>query len=178
MKWKNYNHENSLYFVTTTIRDFVPLFEDENIVSIILDSWMFLRLNKGLDLYAYVIMPEHVHFIAKSEQVKINTLVGDFKRFTSRQIAKYLEEDKADLFEKFKKAAYKGQNYAIWQETFRSEVVTGRKFLEQKINYIHNNPVKRGLVSCPGDWKLSSFRQLVDLQSDESVFKVDMLVSV
>ena len=156
----------------------MPLFEDENIVSIILDSWRYLRQDKGLNLYAYVIMPEHVHFIAKSEQVKINTIVGDFKRFTSRQIAKYLQEVDANLFERFRRAAYKGQNYAIWQETFRSEVVTGKKFLEQKINYIHNNPVKRGLVSCPGAWKLSSFGQITDLPSDEPVFKVDVLVSV
>lgn len=137
------------------------LFTDKEIVTIILNSLDFLRQNEDLKIYAYVIMPEHIHFVASSEQEKITTLVGKFKSFTSRRVSKYLQLKNPLLFEKLKTAAYKGQNYAVWQETFRSELIYELKFLEQKINYLHNNPVRRGLVKDPGGWPHSSFNQVI-----------------
>lgn len=226
MKWKNYTKENCLYFVTTTLRKFIPLFLDDEVVKIVFSSLDFLRKNKGLKVYAYVIMPEHLHLVVDLfrcedtpkhqskcedatkyqprcddatkhqpkcedtpeyqpmygdilERQKITVIFGDFKRFTSRQIAKYLQSKRPLLFEKCKTFAYKGQNYAIWQETFRSEVIYTKKFLRQKIDYLHMNPVRRGLVKNPEDWKNSSFNQLwKDDEVIESAFTVDRLVSV
>jgi hypothetical protein len=63
MKWKNYNEEDCMYFVTTTLRKYTPLFLDDKIVNIIFDSLSFLRKNKGLKVYAYVVMPEHIHLV-------------------------------------------------------------------------------------------------------------------
>ena len=160
MKWKNYQADNSYYFITTTLREFIPLFNDEKIVKIVLDSLEYLREHAALKLYAYVIMPEHLHLIAGIDKASITEVAGAMKSFTSREIAKYLRDKKTALFAKLKKAAYKNQNYAVWQETFRSEVIYEGKFLRQKLNYIHNNPVKRGLVEKPGDWKHSSFKQI------------------
>src|SRR3990170_204069 len=160
MKWKNYNQENGCYFVTAALRNFTPLFDEREIVSIVFDSLNFLRRNKGLKIYAYVVMPEHVHLVASAGEASITTLIGDFKRFTSRNIAEWLRVNNPPLFEKLKADAYRGQNYAVWQETFRSEVIYERKFLVQKIDYIHNNPVRRGLVEEPGDWRYTSFNQM------------------
>lgn len=206
MKWKNYHKENCLYFVTATLRKFIPLFLNDDIVKIIFDSLDFLRKNKGLKVYAYVIMPEHLHLIVAlfrcedtpkhqrkiedaqeyqppsgdlPEQQKITVLFRDFKKFTSRQIAKYLQSKSPLLFEKCKTLAYKGQNYAIWQETFRAKVIFKEEFLRQKINYLHMNPVRRGLVKNPADWKNSSFNQIwKDDEVAESAFIVDRFFSV
>ncbi|MBI5561149.1 MAG: transposase [Deltaproteobacteria bacterium] len=173
MKWKNYNQEDCCYFVTATLRNFTPLFADKEIVSSIFDSLNFLRRNKGLKIYAYVVMPEHVHLVASVGDASVTTLIGDFKRFTSRKIAKWLRVNNPPLFEKLKADAYKGQNYAVWQETFRSEVIYGRKFLAQKIDYIYNNPVRRGLVEEPGDWKYTSFNQA---ENDEGLGEEGLIV--
>ena len=160
MKWKNYSHKNCYYFITLTLRNFTPLFIHDEPVSIVFDSLSFISLNKGMKIQAYVVMPEHMHLIASVNNMDVTTLAGDFKRFTGRKIADWLRENKPSLFEKLKEDAYKGQNYAVWQETFRSEVIYDRKFLEQKINYIHNNPVRRGLSKDPGEWRYSSFNQI------------------
>ena len=235
MKWKNFNKENCMYFVTATLRKFNPLFLDAEVVKIIFNSLDFLRNNKGLKIYAYVIMPEHLHLVVSlfrcedkpkhqikcedtpkhqpacmdtlkhqleyedtteykpeydktpeyqpiygdiPEHRKITVLFGDFKRFTSRQIAKYLQSKSPVLFEKCKVSAYKGQNYAIWQETFRSEVIYKEEFLRQKVDYIHMNPVRRGLVKKPDEWENSSFNQIwKDDEEIETVFMIDRLVS-
>jgi REP element-mobilizing transposase RayT len=108
----------------------------------------------------------------------MSVLIGDFKRFTSRQIAEYLQLESPLLFKKCKAFAYKGQNYAIWQETFRSEVIYREEFLRQKVDYIHMNPVRRGLVKNPDDWRYSSFNQMwEDDIGNESAFIIDRLVS-
>ena len=163
--------------MTATLRNFTPLFLDKEIVSFVLRSLDYLRNNKGLKIYAYVVMPEHIHFIGSCKG-KITTIVGDFKRFTSREIARYMEINNPMLFEKVKADAYKGQNYAIWQETFRSEVIYEKKFLEQKINYTHNNPVRRGLVANAGDWTYSSFNQIMSDNHSGTELFIDVMVSV
>jgi REP element-mobilizing transposase RayT len=176
MKWKNYTLENACYFITITVRKFVPLFQDGEVVRILFNSLEFLRHEHGLKVYAYVVMPNHIHLVAGCDAKIMNNMIGNFKSYTSRSIAEYLELNKSQLLRKFEKSAYKGQNYAIWQETFRSEVVFSEDFLKQKVDYIHNNPVKAGLVELVDDWQYSSYRQLEgDVLSGnaEFVFKVD-----
>jgi len=160
MKWKNLSQKNSCYFITATLRNFTPVFLDDRAVSIVFDSLDFIRANKGLKIYAYVVMPEHIHLMAGSDTQDISALIGGFKSFTSRKIAEMLATGNPARLNKLKKAAYNGQNHAVWQETFRSELVYGNKFFAEKTNYIHNNPVRRGLVECPADWKHSSFNQV------------------
>jgi REP element-mobilizing transposase RayT len=174
MKWKNHRLENAQYFIMTTLRKFIPLFTDDKVVSFIYDSLNYLRRNKGLKVYAYVIMPEHLHLVAGCGSDNINSLLGDFKSYTSRRIAEYIGVKDKALFDELQKAAYAGQKHAAWQETFRSEVIFETYFLKQKVDYIHNNPVRRGLVELPGDWKHSSYKCIEDDGVlDDIVFKVD-----
>lgn len=175
MKWKNHSLENACYFVTTTLRKFTPLFSDDKIVCIVFDSLEYLRQNQGLKVYAYVIMPNHIHLIVGCDSNDIITIVGNFKSYTSRDIAKYLKENKPELFERLKQLAYKGQNYGVWQKTFRSEVIYEESFMNQKLNYIYNNPVKRGLAKSPDGWKYSSYKQLEDdTIVSNGIFKIDI----
>lgn len=177
MKWKNYSLENACYFITITARKFIPLFTDETVVRILFDSLEFLRRNDGLKVYAYIVMPNHIHLVVGCDSKSINNMVGGFKSYTSRSIAEYLELNNAPLLKKFEKSAYKGQNYAIWQETFRSEIIYDEAFLRQKVDYIHNNPVKGGLVESADDWQYSSCRQFecdASFGNPVSGFKVDV----
>jgi REP element-mobilizing transposase RayT len=176
MKWKNYTLENACYFITITVRKFVPLFQDDEVVRILFDSLEFLRRSDGLKVYAYVVMSNHVHLLIGCDAKIMNNMIGSFKSHTSRSIAECLELNESQFLKEFEKSAYKGQNYAIWQETFRSEVVYSDDFLKQKVYYIHNNPVKGGMVESAGDWKYSSFGQLEEGESSGDVnfgFKVD-----
>ena len=178
MKWKNYNIEEGLYFVTTVLRDFTPLFEKRDVVAIALDSLDFMRRKRGLKIYAYVIMPDHIHLVVSTDATDISTIVGHFKRYTSRLIARYLKGADPALFERLKANAYKGQNYSVWQETFRAVVISDNDILEQKVNYIHDNPVRRGLVKDPSEWEHSSFHQIAGHgDMTRPAFLVDTFVS-
>ncbi len=169
---QNYTLENACYFITITARKFIPLFRDEEVVRILFDSLEYLRHKDGLKVYAYVVMPNHIHLVVGCDSKAMNDIVGSFKSYTSRSIAEYLELNDEQRLKEIQKVAYKGQSYAIWQETFRSEVICDEAFLRQKVDYIHNNPVKGGLVESVDDWQHSSYAQL---QGDNFVlgFKVD-----
>jgi len=99
----------------------------------------------------------------------------DFKHFTSSKIAEQLEKDNERLFlYVFKKAAQgrkKKQNYKIWQDEFHPEAVYSEKWFLQKLQYIHNNPVRKGFVTKPEDWKYSSARNWI--LDDHSVMRID-----
>jgi len=175
MKWKNYSLENACYFITVTARKFIPLFQGAEVVRILFDSLEFQRRNNGLKVYAYVVMPNHIHLVVGSDPKIMNNVIGCFKSYTSRSIAEYLDVNDAQLLKKLQNSAYKGQSYAVWQETFRSEVIYGEVFLKQKVDYIHNNPVKSGLVESADDWKYSSYRQLEgDALLDNIIFEFEL----
>jgi len=75
-----------LYFVTTTAEKHAHLFQQDSVKGIILDSFHFLRTTGRVNLYAFVIMPNHVHFIARfSTNHSLSDVVRDFKRHTARQ---------------------------------------------------------------------------------------------
>ncbi|MFQ6003322.1 MAG: transposase, partial [Candidatus Zixiibacteriota bacterium] len=144
--------------------------------NIIIDSLKYCQSNKGLNLIAYVIMPEHIHLVTSNlEEVNISDIMRDFKRFTSKEISGQMERDNKNLLlEVFKRFAHTGKGnteYKVWQDDFHPEAIHSESFLQQKIDYIHYNPVRRRLVSKPQDWFYSSARNYIS--NDETIITVD-----
>jgi len=111
-----------------------------------------------LEIFAYVILPNHFHLILRSKElINIMKLI---KMYSAKEIIKQLKEDrKNQILEllRLSKKNYKTQsNYQVWQEGYKPKEILSDKMLRQKIDYIHYNPVKKGLVSEPIDWKYSS----------------------
>ena len=156
---------NRPYFITSTVVGWLPLFASPHIVDIVVNSLKFLQNERDLSLFAYVIMVNHVHLIVASENVPKD--IGNFRSYTARRIVDYLERKKAEAFlevMKFFKAGHKkDREYQVWQEGLKPKVILDKEMMLQKINYIHNNPVRSGLVDDSLHWRYSSARNFVDL---------------
>jgi REP-associated tyrosine transposase len=152
-------YENRVpYFLTCTIVGWLPIFTRPDSVQIIYDSWSFLRENDRLEIYGYVILENHLHLIASSPSLAKE--IGDFKSYTARRIVNLLEESRTTMLLEqlaWYKARHKvDRDYQVWQEGSHPEEIQSEEMMWQKLEYIHNNPVKRGYVARPEHWRYSS----------------------
>jgi putative transposase len=158
-RYKMYDKEIP-HFLTMTTVDWIPLFANRDIVSIILESLRFAQRERGVVLYAYVIMENHLHCIASAPE--LGKTMKQFKSFTARSAVDYLEEcNNLPLLEKMQWAKLphkKKCDYQLWQEGNHPEAIYSEEMLLQKIEYIHSNPVRRGWVDEPAQWRYSSAR--------------------
>jgi REP element-mobilizing transposase RayT len=149
---------NFPYFVTGTIVDWLPLFSKPDLVQILLDTLAFLQKMDRMILYAYVMMENHIHLIASSSN--LSKELGDFKSFTARKIIDHLKEQHMDgILNKLaeEKQTFKhDRTYQFWQEGSHPQLIQSHDMMIQKVEYIHNNPVKRGYVADPIHWRYSS----------------------
>lgn len=176
-----FTDQHFAYFVTWTLVDWLHLFDKDPYRQIILEALNHLRVKKRTQLNAFVIMASHVHAILWPEMdINLSDVTRDFKRFTSRKISKQAEnENSRDLLKVFEKArsenrAQSASTYQVWQEGSHPEAVFSEKFARQKMDYIHMNPVKAGLVSTPDQWRYSSARAY--LLGEETYPPTDMLM--
>jgi len=147
--------------------------------SVITASLDYCRKNKGMEIYGYCIMPSHIHLIFRSAEADPSGLIRDFKGFTSRKMVKTIEENAQEsrkewLLWMFEKAAKKNSNVKnrqFWQQNNKPIELWSLKVFEQKLNYIHNNPVISGFVTNPVDWKYSSARNYAS--NDDTILEID-----
>lgn len=150
-----------LYFITTSIVHWIPLFISGRYCQIIIDALNYCRNTKGLRVHAYVIMPTHLHLILSAEPaLALPGIVRDLKRWTSRVMTQCLEEDHAQLplrlLHSTASKAKGNSDYKVWQDGYHPVAITTQSFLMQKLNYLHQNPVRKGLVRRAEDWAYSS----------------------
>jgi putative transposase len=123
------------------------------------------------DAPGYVVLENHIHFIASADDLANE--VGDFKSYTARRIVDFLRERQVHtLLEglEYHKARHKtDRTFQVWQEGSHPEVIENEEMLRQKIEYIHQNPVKRGYVCDPTHWRYSSARNYAKIEELVSV---------
>ncbi|MFD2532915.1 REP-associated tyrosine transposase [Gracilimonas halophila] len=147
------------YFITTTVINRYPVFEQVEFAQIITDGLNFLVDERDIDIYAYVIMPDHIHIIAKGKN--LGKHVSSFKSYSARRIIDSLERNKMryflNAFKEAKRKFKKDQTHQFWAEGYHPKQIFNTDVMKQKIGYIHYNPVKAGLAAHPKTWKNSSF---------------------
>lgn len=120
-----------------------------------------------MEIFAWCIMTNHMHLIFRSiGKQKPQNILGDFKRHTSKTIVKAISENpkesrKEFLLDQFEKAARKSSNVKqnqFWRHDNRPIELWSNKVIAEKINYVHNNPVEKGLVFNAEDYIYSSAR--------------------
>jgi REP element-mobilizing transposase RayT len=148
------------HFLTSSIVAWLPVFSRPETVQIVLDSWRFLQEQQRLILYGFVILENHLHWIASADDLAKE--VGDFKSYTARRIIDYLQERRASVLLQeleFYKARHKhDRRFQLWQEGSHPQAIHDDNMMLQKLEYMHNNPVKRGYVDEPQHWRYSSAR--------------------
>jgi len=165
-----------IYFVTSTIVEWMPVFTSQKYCDIIIESIKFCKTHKDLKLYAFVIMDNHIHLVAKAPE--LSDTLSSFKKFTAKEIIDQLKLDnKQWLLSQlaFYKKKYKTESdYQVWQEGIHPQLILNEEMLRQKIEYIHCNPVRRGLVDLPEYWRYSSYRNYY--LNDHSIIQIDELL--
>ena len=166
--------DNQPTFITSTIIEWIPVFTRKPYVDILLNSLSFCRQQKALQVFAYVIMDNHLHLLAAGPN--LSDTIRDFKRHTAREIIKLAEADqKYWLLQQFKfyRERHKtGSDYQVWQEGFHPQEIMGEEMLSQKLEYIHGNPVRAGWVERPEDWLYTSARNYLEM---EAVLEIDAI---
>ncbi len=164
--------KDGIYFITSSIVEFIPVFVDDKMFRIITDSLEFCRNEMNLKIFAYVIMDNHFH--AALSAPELTKVMKNFKRYTANRILKELKTKKnswlLNQLNYWKKGHKSNSYYQVWQEGFHPQQIKDADMLRQKVKYIHYNPVRRGLVKAPEYWKYSSASNYA---GQESVIEID-----
>lgn len=156
--------QQEVYFLTFTIVNWIDVFTRKEYKIIITDSLNFCIEKKGLEVFAYVVMSNHMHLIARAKEgFKLSDIIRDFKKFTSKEItAKILEigESRREwLLDKFAFEAQRigrAKYYKLWRDDNHAICLQKTEWILQRLNYIHQNPVRQMIVSNPEDYIFSS----------------------
>jgi REP element-mobilizing transposase RayT len=148
------------YFLTATVVAWLPVFAHAPFVDIVLDSWRFLQRERGVRIFGYVILENHLHWIASATD--LSEQVGRFKSFTARRIIDEMgRRGFSTLLEELRyfKLRHKiDQSHQLWQEGSHPQQIQNEEMMLQKLEYLANNPLRRGYVDDPAHWRYSSAR--------------------
>jgi REP element-mobilizing transposase RayT len=164
MSEKYKTHSDGLYFVSFSVVDWIDVFTRREYQEILIDSISYCQQHKKLKIYCYCIMPSHVHFISYSENGELSNILRDFKSFTAKQIIKSIEENPQESrkewmlsrFEYNGRVSPQKQTKQFWKHDNHPFFLYSNQMIQQKVDYIHNNPVEAGFVNQPQEWRLSS----------------------
>jgi REP element-mobilizing transposase RayT len=151
------HHPDRAHFVTSTIVEWLPVFTSPACCDILVNSLQHCREHKNLKIYAWVIMDNHFHAILAAPD--LSAILRDLKSFTAHEILKQLSEERREwLLDRlhYRRAAHKPTEHQVWQEGSHPQVIHDDAVMRQKLEYLHNNPVKRGWVAAPEHWRYSS----------------------
>lgn len=165
-----FHEKDGAYFISFATVFWIDVFTRIEYFNIIIESLNYCRKNKGMSIFGYCIMPSHIHLIFRSEEGKPSELIRDFKGYTARSLLQTISENPQEsrkdwLLWMFKKAGQRNSNvkkYQFWQQNNHPIEIWSLKVFEQKLNYIHQNPVECGFVVESWEWKYSSARNYCD----------------
>ncbi len=152
------------YFITVTVIHWVDLFTRNEYRQIILDSLVYCQKQKGLNVHAWVIMPNHLHLIVSSESNSIPNIVRDFKKFTSVSLARAVDEHPQESRREWLLRAFatqaqgseKHEKYQVRQAGYHPIELCDAERTSQRLNYLHENPVRAGWVWKAEEYQFSS----------------------
>ena len=174
-------YDDYLYFLTMTIVDWIDIFTRPLYKHLIIESFKYCQKEKGLILHAWVIMTNHIHLIASAKEgYHLSNILRDFKKHTSKKIIDLIKTENESrrkwMLERFYLAGKENpkiKEYKVWQEGNEAKELHTNYFLDQKLNYIHNNPVNAEWVEKPEDYLYSSARDYCEIKGLLEIIRVD-----
>ena len=167
-----FTNNDDLFFVTFTVVNWIDVFTRTEFKDLILDSIKYCQAEKGLEVYAWAIMTNHLHMIIGTNKNPFNEIVRDLKRFTSRKLKEIIyihpkesrKEWIIDLMTQTGEGNSNNKSWQFWQQHNHPVQLYSPKVIRQKLDYIHLNPARAGFVEEPWYWKYSS---AVDYYADK-----------
>jgi REP element-mobilizing transposase RayT len=168
-KYKFRDHEKT-YFISFATINWIDVFTRKMYKDILVDTINHCIKEKGLVIYAWCIMTNHMHMIISSENKKLQDIMRDLKGYSSKEILKSIKENQQEsrkewMMWMFERAGRKNSNnttHQFWQQHNHPLILNNSIIFEQKLNYIHNNPVKAGFVEYPEQYLYSSAKDYAD----------------
>jgi putative transposase len=152
--------DGAIYFVTFTVVDWLPVFVSQAACRIIADSLNYCHDRKGLRTNAYVIMPTHMHAVLFSQDFRAKSLkdaLTDFRKFTGRQLSDFCGTHMPACFANvLRETAPADRDRRFWQPGLHPVQVQNEAFWKAKVDYLHENPCRKGLVRRQDHWRYSS----------------------
>jgi REP element-mobilizing transposase RayT len=167
-KYRIFDQQGLNYLTITTV-GWVDVFTRQCYCDILIDSLKHCQEHKGLVISGYVIMSNHIHLVAQTQEYNLSDVLRDFKKFTSKAIVKAAREETEsrrewmlELFRYFGKRNSDNREYQVWQQDNHPVALWSLPVIWQKLNYIHLNPVRAGWVAQPEYWQYSSASNYVE----------------
>ena len=161
--------QHSIHFVTFTVVNWIDVFIRDQYKEVVLSILKYCQENKGLQIHAYCLMTSHVHLILSVTDGELSSVIRDMKSYTSTKIRSVLVEDRQNIesrrewvlwmLERAGKKNKRNGDYQFWQQHNHPIELSTNDMIDQRLDYVHNNPVEPGFVFNPKDWVWRSARQ-------------------
>ncbi len=164
--------QSAPHYITLQVIRWIDVFTRKKYRDILIESLVYCQIEKKLEIYAYIIMSNHVHLIVRSGIDDLSGTLRDFKKYTSKKIVNEIENEtesrrewmlKLFEFEAKKRMKVKGRQF--WTHENHAIQLFSNEFIKEKIDYIHNNSVRAGIVEHAEDYLYSSARNYAGLSN-------------
>lgn len=170
----NSTQSNDLYYITLTVINWIDIFTRDEYKLIITNNLAHCQRNKGLRIFDYVLMSNHLHMIARADEKPLSEVLRDFKSYSAKQLYKAILENPQEsrkswllpLFEKAGRLNPANKEIQVWQNGNYPVQLYSPEMIKQKVNYIHQNPVRARIVAEPYHYLYSSACENSPLKCD------------
>ena len=181
-------NQGAPHYLTFTIVGWIDLLSREVYKELLLESFEYCRKNKNLKVHAFVFMTNHIHTIWTAKDNNLSDVIRDFKTFTSKSFIKIINETPESrrewllhMFHFYSRQNIANKKFKIWTNDNHPEEIFSPDFFYQKLQYIHQNPVRAGIVYEETNYKYSSATNYADPKtltaySQPSIFEIDFFM--
>jgi REP element-mobilizing transposase RayT len=149
--------QHAVYFITSTVHQWADVFARQDYVNILIESLKYCQKEKGLKIYGWVIMSNHIYLIVQSDKIQLSDIIRDLKKFTATRIIKAIENNLKESRKKWLLWLLKKEEKVwFWEEGYHGEEIYSESFFKTKLDYIHLNPVRAGIVEKQEEYVNSS----------------------
>ena len=146
-----------VYFITCTVHQWVDVFTRRLYADILLESIRFCQQTKGLEVYAWVVMSNHILLIVSSKSANLSDTIRDFKKYTAKKIVEAIDQNAKESRRNWLLWLFKKEDgICFWEAGYHPEEIRKSDFFNSKVDYIHFNPVRAGIVEKEEEYLLSS----------------------
>jgi len=171
----------ALHYLTIQVVDWIDVFTRQVYKDIVLGSLRYCQEHKALQIFGYVIMSNHIHLIANSPRGELSNILRDFKKFTAKNIIETIadgNESRRDwMLNRFQFNAQRhsrNETYQMWTHENHAIVIYSPQFAREKFDYLHDNPVRAGIVRKPEDYIYSSASNYASMENILDVIVMDI----
>lgn len=159
-------NKQAVHFVSFAVVEWVDVFTRKEYVNVVIDSLKHCQKAKGLKIHAWCVMSNHMHLVISANNNDLSDILRDFKKYTSKELVQMISENPVEsrkkwmlnIFRSNGESNTRNKNFQFWQQDNQPKELYSSGFIDQKLAYIHDNPVEAGLVDEPCEYVYSSAR--------------------